>query len=86
MSSTLAEGKERDGAIRSLVSDLRQWEPESAFLWANSISDGDQRKRQIRNAVNSWSESDPVAAREAVLTADIPEEVRTNMLKDLDSE
>ena len=83
---TLAEGKERDGAIKNLVSDLRQWEPESAFLWANSISDGDQRKRQIRNAVNSWSESDPVAAREAVLTADIPEEVRTNMLKDLDSE
>ena len=83
---TLAEGDERDGAIKSLVNDLRQWEPDSAFLWANSISDDDSRKGQIRRAVNSWKETDPAAAREAVLGANLPEEVRSNMLKDLDSE
>ena len=45
---TLDEGKERDSAVKSLVNAVKHWEPESAFLWANSITDADQRKDQIR--------------------------------------
>jgi hypothetical protein len=84
--NALAAGKERDQAVASLVSDLgRQGDPESAFDWAASIGDASQRENQIRNTANQWKEYDRAAAKAAVAGADISNDVRNRILKDLEN-
>ena len=81
---TLNEGKERDSAIKSLVSELGRWDPESAFLWAESTTDLKARERVVSSTIRTWTRSDPDAAREALLKANIPEGVRSKLLRRFD--
>ncbi|MGJ8723833.1 MAG: hypothetical protein ACSHYB_04685 [Roseibacillus sp.] len=78
---TLDEGGERDSAIKNLAKDLARWDPESAFLWADSAADEKARESIIRSTINTWKQSNPEAAREAVLGANITEEQRASILK-----
>ena len=84
--NTLAVGKERDQAVGALVSDLgHQGDPESAFDWATSISDSSTRESMIRNAANQWKEYDRAAAQAAVNSANISNEAKTDILKELNN-
>lgn len=84
--NALAAGKERDQAVASLVSDLgNQGDLESAFDWAASISDASSRENQIRNTARRWKEYDQAAAQAAVAGANLSNEARNKILKELEN-
>lgn len=79
----LPEGGERDSAVESLVRRVQQNDPESAFIWAESITDEKKRSNVVRNAAMQWKEIDADAAFQAVGNADIPDEAKVQLLKQL---
>ncbi|MCB1099071.1 MAG: hypothetical protein KDN22_26100 [Verrucomicrobiae bacterium] len=81
--STLPQGKERDGAVRSLVQQVQETDPEAAFIWAESIGDEQMRNSSVSDTAMQWKEIDADAAFQAVGNADISDEQKVKLLKQM---
>ncbi len=80
---TLEAGSSRDAAIQPLVYQVRNTDPETAFSWAASISDENERFNQLRQTLSSWRGSDIDAARAALDAADLSPTEREKLLKEV---
>lgn len=76
---TLPQGGPRNEATERLVHDLAHTNPESAFAWANSVSDEGPRIGMMRHTLERWQEVDPTAARAALDTANVSPDARRDL-------
>lgn len=81
---TLEAGSSRDAAIQPLVNQVRNTDPDTAFSWAASISDENQRMNQLRQTLQSWRGSDLQAARAAFDAANLSSKERESLAKELE--
>lgn len=81
---TLEAGSSRDAAIQPLVEHVRDTDPNTAFSWASSISDENERLNQLRETLKAWRGSDLKAARAAFEAADLPAKDRASLAKELE--
>tara|TARA_B100000900_G_C20532312_1_gene696865 strand:- start:914 stop:1156 length:243 start_codon:yes stop_codon:yes gene_type:complete len=58
-------------------------DPGTAFEWAQSLSEDHRRFGLIHHTLTEWSVVDRPAARQALMTADIPAEVRQRFGEEL---
>lgn len=73
----LEKGSRRDASVQSLVRSISISDPDSGFIWANSIDDANLRKSSQRQAIRAWAKLDKAAAYRAVRDArvDVAEKV-----------
>ena len=64
-------GELRDVSVESLVRNIMRAEPDSAFIWANSVEDVMMRKNNQQRTIREWAKQDPDAAYRAVREASI---------------
>lgn len=74
----------RDAATQKLVNSISSIDPDTAFEWAETISDETERHNTIRNLIYRWENSNPEAARSAVEAANITEKQRERLLRRFD--
>ena len=77
-------GSSRDAAIQPLVSHVRSSDPNTAFAWAGSISDENDRLNELRQTLKSWRGSDLQGARAAFDTAELSSKERESLGKELE--
>ncbi len=83
--SGMPPGPDRDAAIQGMFEPAFEVEPDSALIWANSISNENARLDQVSNGFHKWLRNDPVAAEawlkrtpvEAKLQSRLAEEVKS---------
>ncbi|MEM7790370.1 MAG: hypothetical protein AAF546_03120 [Verrucomicrobiota bacterium] len=63
---SLEEGEPRDRSVQALVDNIYRKDPESAFIWAETVSGKNLRKNTLERSVREWVKIDPDAAYEAV--------------------
>ena len=80
---TLESGSSRDAAIQPLVRQIFKTDPTTAFSWAASIGDDNQRLDQLRQTLISWRSSDLNAARAAFDSADLSDKERDSLAKEV---
>ena len=73
-------GKPRDGATESFVDHVERIDPESAFEWAQTISDDERRFQSLNGVFNNWHQQNPVAAKEAINSASVTKSQREHFL------
>lgn len=76
----LPENELREVAVGELVSELHESEPESAFLWSETIQDPVQRHVEMERAARNWMNEDPVAARNGITASNLPETMKAQLL------
>jgi hypothetical protein len=81
---TLPAGSSRDAAIQPLVSHVRDFDPGTAFSWAASISDENDRLNELRQTLQTWRGSDLQAARAALNAAELTAKERKSLGKELE--
>jgi hypothetical protein len=81
---TLPAGSSRDAAIQPLVSHVRDFDPGTAFSWAASISDENDRLNELRQTLQTWRGSDLQAARAALAAAELTAKERKSLGKELE--
>jgi hypothetical protein len=77
----LAEGKSRDSAAQSYVSQLSWQSPELAAPFVNFIADENQRFSSAMNLIHSYKNSDGDAAQKWINGLNLPEEKKAQLLK-----
>jgi hypothetical protein len=86
--ASLPEGATRDGAALGLASGIAASEPEAAWQWAASISDGTLSADAFWNVARLWGREAPAEFREAFSSAldrgGYAGEVKERALRDLD--
>jgi len=73
------QGAELDAARSSLASTVARQEPDSAMIWANSITEPNQRLGAVRNVYTQWRSQDEAAANAALDTVDLTAEQVTSL-------
>ncbi|MES2921065.1 MAG: hypothetical protein V4819_05955 [Verrucomicrobiota bacterium] len=81
---TLPAGSSRDAAIQPLVNQVRNTDPNTAFSWAASISDDNDRLNELRQTLKSWRGSDLRGARSAFDAAQLSDKERESLGKELE--
>lgn len=81
---TLPAGSSRDAAVQPLIDQVRKTDPTTAFSWAASIGDDNQRLNQLRETLSSWRNSDLDAARNAFDSAKLSPKERASLAKELE--
>lgn len=82
--NTVDAGNDRDGGVKVLISDLHgQDDHESAFDWANTISNASQREDAIRDSAQRINNEDPAAARAAISRANLSANAKAEILKSI---
>ncbi len=81
--SSLPAGRTRDGASERVVHMTTNSDPGTAFEWAQSLSEDHRRFGLIHHTLTEWSAVDRPAAQQALMTADIPAEVRQRFGEEL---
>lgn len=71
-------------AIQPLVSHVRDSDPGTAFSWAASISDENDRLNELRQTLQTWRGSDLQAARAALAAAELTAKERKSLGKELE--
>ncbi|MHA3773387.1 hypothetical protein ACXR0O_17780 [Verrucomicrobiota bacterium sgz303538] len=79
--SRLPSTPETDPARERYAYDVLRRDPEGALAWANTITAGEQRTRAIENLVRAWMRRDRTAAQNWVASANLPENVRNQLLR-----
>jgi len=64
---TLPVGNTRDSAIMALAAGVADADLPAAFKWVTTMADPSKRGGTINKVVTQWANTDPVAARNAVL-------------------
>ncbi len=79
--SSLPAGAGRDAATVSLVSGIVNTDPEGAYHWAASMTDPESRLQTLTQCIQIWKDTNPTAARAAVLAAPLSPEQRAEILQ-----
>jgi len=79
--NTLPNDRSRDVAIGKLVNQIATSDPASALQWAASVESSGPQFDALKAAATAWKEINPEAARAAVQTAALPEDVRARVLE-----
>lgn len=79
--ATLEGGKNRDGAVSSLVNQIHRTDPEAAFEWAATVDGNNTRKHSLERSVREWGKVDPDAAFQAVKDAGIETSEKERLFK-----
>ncbi|MFO1460465.1 MAG: hypothetical protein U1G08_13780 [Verrucomicrobiota bacterium] len=69
-------GPAHDGATESLVQNLREFDPVAAGLWAESVTNPEQRLRLQEDHFNWWRGQDPEGAARWLEHAQVPPDVK----------
>lgn len=69
--------------LLDLVDPSSSFDPAAAFDWAVTISDDSTRYSAVQNTLNQWKSTDPDAARQAVAAANLTQEQRERLLRQL---
>ncbi|HEX2746404.1 MAG TPA: hypothetical protein VHM91_00285 [Verrucomicrobiales bacterium] len=77
---TLPRDRSRDVAIGKLVSQISTSDPASALRWASSVENSGPQFEALKTAVIAWKEINPEAARAAVQSATLPEDMRARVM------
>jgi hypothetical protein len=74
-------GTDRDGAVVVLSNRIAREDPETGFSLAEGISNADKRSAALGQIGREWMRSDPAAARQWISKSNLPESVRSELLK-----
>ncbi|MDG1242508.1 MAG: hypothetical protein P8R37_02325 [Opitutae bacterium] len=66
-----AAGDQRDAAIVGFTTSMLDFDPEAAAAWSNTISEPNQRVKQLNRAILSWSHTQPNEALQWVKDAEL---------------
>lgn len=83
---SLEVGKLRDASIKALAQKVVRFEPESAFIWANSVDNAAVRKDTQSSTIREWAKRDPDAAYQAVKDARIDAEEKVPLFKEIEKQ
>jgi len=64
-------GPERDAAIAGFSESIRPFEPEAAAEWASTITNPDRRTEELTISLQSWAQSQPEAALNWLINAEL---------------
>jgi hypothetical protein len=81
--TSLPEGRERDSAAGSLVKTIAQEEPDSAFTWAQTILDPQQKLAAITTALEGWARRDLPGALGQLEASTLPPEAKATLRQSL---
>ncbi|RYD26715.1 MAG: hypothetical protein EOP87_22330 [Verrucomicrobiaceae bacterium] len=70
--------------MKPLVQQVRQTDPATAFTWAASISDPQDRASQLGETLKSWRTSNLAAARAALDAASLSDSERAKLQKEVE--
>jgi hypothetical protein len=79
--NTLPHDRSRDVAIGKLVNQIATSDPASALQWAASVESSGPQFEALKAAATAWKEINPDAARAAVQSAALPEDVRARVME-----
>ena len=79
--NTLQPGSARDSAVAQIISSQAKNDPSASFTWAASIGDVTMQQNQMNNVVQQWAKKDAAAATNAVQSAPLTDQQRTDLLK-----
>lgn len=79
--ATLEPGKNRDGAVDSLVRQIHRTDPEAGFAWGVTMEDENRRRRNLEMSVREWVKTDRDAASQAIERAEISVEEKERLFK-----
>ncbi len=80
------DGPELDGARGALADAALEKDPESAFVWASTITAENQRERTIQRVFNHWHEKEPGRAAEFLVASDVERDKVEQWLKEATEE
>ncbi len=80
----LPAGAARDGAVTSLVERIDADDPASALVWANSMTDENQRQAMVVRVISTWRRIDRGAAFNALQSANLSEETFQTLSQQFD--
>jgi len=75
----LPTGPTRDAALKNIAQTIAYWTPEKAAGIVSLISDPSEREQSAETIVRSWSETDPVSARNWVARLDVSDELKSRL-------
>ena len=73
-----------DGAIITFSGRIVDVDPERALAWALAIGGESARNRALGVVAKKWGKKDPGTAREQISAADLPAELKTKLLEEID--
>ncbi|MGK0456850.1 MAG: hypothetical protein ACJAUA_001161 [Zhongshania aliphaticivorans] len=73
-------GPQRDAAIIGFTTTLSTFDPEVAVAWSSSISDPNQRVKNLTSSVQTWAETQPEQAMDWLKTAEMDPGLRNALL------
>ena len=79
----LPEGKSRDAAVQSYVSNLSWQSPELAAPMIALIGDDNQRYSSAQNLIHNYGRNDPEGARKWLTELNLPEDKKSRLLNQL---
>lgn len=82
----MERGDLRDATVKALAQNVVRFEPDSAFIWANSVDDAKVRKDTQSRTIREWAERDPDAAYEAVKDARIDAEEKVPLFEEIEKQ
>ena len=68
-----------DSAFLTFTQEFSRRDPQSAFHWGTALADGQRRKQATNEAVDHWKNLSPEEAREAVIAAKLPDELKQEL-------
>jgi hypothetical protein len=77
----LDAGPERDATVKVLVNHISKIDPEAGFIWAATVSDGNDRRNSLNQVVRGWAQADPASATDAVIDATIDASEKERLFK-----
>jgi hypothetical protein len=80
---SLPPGNSRDEAVGSLVKAIAAGDPEAAFQWAATVADADKQLALLKSTLSTWKGFNPGAARQAVESAGVSNDLRAKLLEEL---
>ena len=78
--ATLDKGPARDRSVETLVNQIVDAEPDSAFFWAVTIDNPDKRTKGLQRAALKWAQTDRKKVLEAIEDASIEAKEKESIL------
>jgi hypothetical protein len=78
--TALPAGAAREAGIGALVVQLSPIEPDSGFIWAQSIADPDARLKAMSTVAGEWNAQNPIAAAAAIEASGLTESEKQALL------
>ena len=74
-------GYQRDTAIIGFSESIERYEPEAATIWANTISEPEQRMERLRASLSNWAKAAPRDAKQWISSNELESALRDDLSK-----